>query len=203
MKTLFLAALDVEPDRRTCFLEEQCGGDGALRREVDALLAADQQPSELFAGPSDAAAWFRSAVTDRVEGHEQPRPAPGRIGSYRIIRTLGRGGMGTVYEAIQDQPRRTVALKLLHASTASPRIARRFVREAQFLARLNHPNIVTVFEVGEHDGQPFIAMEYLKGQSLKEIIASTDIDTDRVIERTQFELSQVTVPPAVAAAAPA
>ena len=187
VKTLFLAALDVEPDRRARFLDEQCAGDGTLRRDVDALLDADEQPSELFDGPSDAAAWFRSAVTDRVQGDEEGRPAPARIGTYRIVRTLGRGGMGTVYEAIQDQPRRAVALKLLHASSVSPRIARRFVREAEFLARLNHPNIARVYEAGTHDdgfgGVPFFTMELIEdARPITEHAAARGLDVNERIE---------------------
>ncbi len=187
VKTLFLAALDVEPDRRPGFLDEQCAGDGAMRREVDALLDADEQPSELFDGPKDVAAWFRSAVTDRVLGDEELRPAPARIGSYRIVRTLGRGGMGTVYEAIQDQPRRSVALKLLHASIVSPRIARRFIREAEFLARLNHPNIARVYDAGTHDdgfgGVPFFTMELIEdARPITEHAAARGLDVNERIE---------------------
>ena len=93
------------------------------------------------------------------------RPIPERIGNYRIIRLLGEGGMGAVYEAEQDQPRRTVALKVIKSSWASPSLLRRFEQESQALARLHHPGIAQVYEAGTADSgtglQPFFAMEYI------------------------------------------
>ncbi len=93
------------------------------------------------------------------------RSIPERIGHYRIIRLLGEGGMGAVYEAEQDQPRRTVALKVIKSSWASPSLLRRFEQESQALARLHHAGIAQVYEAGTADSgtglQPFFAMEYI------------------------------------------
>src|SRR5262245_31105179 len=96
-------------------------------------------------------------------------PLPTRLGEYRILRPVGRGGMGVVYEAVQEPLGRRVALKVLPVlSRSDPTLRERFRREAQATARLHHPNIVQIFEVGEHDGQPFLALEFIDGPSLAE-----------------------------------
>src|SRR5262249_42698959 len=96
-----------------------------------------------------------------------PEPAvepalPPRIGHYRILRLLGEGGMGTVYEAEQDNPRRTVALKVIQPGLISPALLRRFGQEAQILGRLPHPGIAQIYEAGvAEDGKPFFALEFI------------------------------------------
>lgn len=113
---------------------------------------------------------------DLTEGVKNRPPAPAlvpkTIGNYRIIRIIGEGGMGTVYEAEQEAPRRTVALKVIRAGVASTSQLRRFDYEAQILGKLDHPGIATVFEAGTFDTgagpQPFFAMEMVKGRSLTE-----------------------------------
>ncbi len=95
-----------------------------------------------------------------------------RLGDFRILREIGRGGMGVVYEAIQESLDRHVALKVLPASySSSPRVLRRFHREAQAAARLHHMNIVSVFGVGQHEGRHFYVMEYIEGCSLDRVLA--------------------------------
>ena len=98
---------------------------------------------------------------------KQHQVIPARIGHYRIVRLLGEGGMGAVYEAEQDQPKRTVALKVIKSSWASPSLLRRFEQESQALARLHHPGIAQVYEAGTADSgtglQPFFAMEFIAG----------------------------------------
>jgi WD40 repeat protein len=94
---------------------------------------------------------------------------PERIGDYRLLRLIGRGGMGVVYEAVQESTQRHVALKMLGRLSLADSVAReRFRREAEATARLEHPNIVQVLEVGEHQGLPFLALEYVAGPSLAE-----------------------------------
>ncbi len=164
VKAIFLAALDVDPQRRSGYLQEQCGDDAALREDVAALLAADARPGGTIDSTSVAAAWIRAAASEAAA--EEPAPAHQRIGPYRIVRTLGAGGMGTVYEAVQERPQRRVALKLLHAALVSPHVTRRFVREAELLARLEHPHIARVYDAGTHDdgfgGAPYFAMELVQ-----------------------------------------
>jgi len=101
---------------------------------------------------------------------ERPPGVPEMIGRYRILRVLGEGGMGTVYEAEQDQPRRSVALKVIKAAWASPQLLQRFERESQALGRLHHPGIAQIYEAGSAETPmgllPFFAMELIRGEPL-------------------------------------
>ncbi len=105
------------------------------------------------------------------------------VSHYRILEKLGSGGMGEVFLAEDTELQRRVALKFLprHFSVDA-NVRARFKREAQALAALNHPNIVTVFQVAEHQGQPFIAMEYVEGQPLKQLVASGDLGLERILD---------------------
>jgi len=109
------------------------------------------------------------------------RGLPATIGRYRILRLLGEGGMGAVYEAEQDQPRRTVALKVIKTGLASSELLRRFAQESQALARLDHPGIAQVYESGAADTafgpQPYFAMEFIQGESLKEYAEAQHLKT--------------------------
>src|SRR5687768_8091789 len=97
-------------------------------------------------------------------------PPPTKLGDFRIVRELGRGGMGVVYEAVQESLGRRVALKLLLAhARLDPAKRARFLREAQAAARLHHTNIVPVFGVGEHDGTPYYVMQYIPGCGLHDV----------------------------------
>jgi len=97
---------------------------------------------------------------------------PATIGRYRIVRLIGEGGMGAVYEAEQDQPRRTVALKVIKPGLASPELLRRFAQEAQALGRLQHPGIAQIYDAGTADtgygSQPYFAMEFIRGAALRD-----------------------------------
>ena len=105
------------------------------------------------------------------------------ISHYKVIEKLGAGGMGEVFLAEDTELGRQVALKFLPAAlTNDPDVLARFKREAQALAALNHPHIVTVYQVVEHDDQPVMVMEYVSGKSLRDVASSGDVAFDDVLE---------------------
>jgi hypothetical protein len=154
-KQLFGLASDLAPGDRLAFLERECGGDRRLREHVERLLELDADGD---AGPEPLVAVGELFDRRQVVGE--------RVGRYRIVRRLGAGGMGTVYEAEQDHPRRSVALKLMHEALASGRAQRRFAFEIEVLGRLQHPGIAHVYEAGtvEIEGRatPYFAMELVR-----------------------------------------
>jgi serine/threonine-protein kinase len=153
---LFAAALDRPPAERAAFLDAACGDDAALHAAVARLLAA-RGASETFLETTQAIDW----VAPLLAAPEMPDP---QIGPYRIERTLGRGGMGTVYLATRDDVDKQVALKLVRAPFADPSRIERFLQERTVLAQLEHPHIARLLDAGTTpDGTPYFAMEYANG----------------------------------------
>src|SRR5262249_30004587 len=111
---------------------------------------------------------------------------PGTIGRYRVLRLVGEGGMGAVYEAEQDQPRRTVALKVIRPGLANPELLLRFGQESQALGRLQHPGIAQIYEAGSADTgfgpQPYFAMEFIRGESLRRYAESKHLGVQQRLE---------------------
>ncbi|MEW6210822.1 MAG: protein kinase [Acidobacteriota bacterium] len=163
---LFHSALEREPDQRAAFLGQACGGDEALRGEVESLLAAHEQEGSFFETVS-------VKVASEMLAQEKARRMAGRtLGHYELLSLLGAGGMGEVYLAQDTRLKRRVALKLLPAEfTSDPNRVRRFEREAQAASALNHPGIVTIYEIAETDGAHFIAMELIEGRTLRESLS--------------------------------
>lgn len=159
------AARELNSSERASFLVRECAGDDPLRQEVESLLAS-------AAGARDFL--DRSAMEDGAALFEDERfsPAPGRqIGAYLIQEKLGTGGTGEVYLAHDSRLGRKVALKLLDTGFLEDSASRtRFLREARLASSLDHPNICTIHEVGEAAGRPFIAMQYVEGKTLRDVI---------------------------------
>jgi predicted Ser/Thr protein kinase len=162
VKRLYQEARGLGGPERERFLAERCAGQADLRAEIEALLDETETLGSFLETPAP-----RALDGDHDEGLA---PHPERIGAYRILQPLGFGGMGVVYLAEQESPRRAVALKLLRFDSASPRQLERFEREAELLGRLAHPGIARVYEAGwavtETGRRPFFAMEYVEGQAL-------------------------------------
>jgi WD40 repeat protein/predicted Ser/Thr protein kinase len=166
---------DVPADQREAVLRAACGDDLALRAEVEWLLAVDDRlaPAEGQAGFLQSPFRRTSGPTEPASGAAQPAAGklrlPDHIGRYRVVRVLGEGGMGTVYEAEQDEPRRTVALKVMRPGHDSAELRRRFAQEARILGRLHHTGIAQVYDAGATaDGGLYFAMEFIRGLPLGE-----------------------------------
>jgi WD40 repeat protein len=170
VQALFDAALAKGPDERAAFLLEACAGDAALQAEVLALLAhADQVERDNFLPPPSAPT-ARSA--DDAPGAALPPPLPG----CEFLGELGRGGMGVIYQVWQTHLNRKVALKVISAAAcAGPEGRARFRTEAEALARLQHPNIVQIHDLGEYDGQPYLVLELVEGGSLSRKLAGAPL----------------------------
>lgn len=168
LEELFQQAVDLPVAERAGFVERACGGEAALRAELEALLAEDASGTKgVLATP---ASHLMEASDDADE------PVPERLGPFRIVRVLGEGGMGRVYEAEQDSPRRTVALKVIQPGVMSRSALRRFELEAQVLAGLKHPGIAQIHQTGsvpqgsdaDAPPRPYFAMEMVRGPGLME-----------------------------------
>ena len=163
-------ALELPPEERGPFLDRTCGGDPALRAAIEDLLKADSEAGTFLGAPVDlsilALGPGDGAEADAAAG------AGTAIGAYKVVREIGRGGMGVVYEAEQNRPRRRVALKvILGGRHVDATTVRRFEREAESLARLKHPSIAAIYESGCTDeGQHFFAMELVPGRRLSDVL---------------------------------
>jgi eukaryotic-like serine/threonine-protein kinase len=170
------AALKRSPDERAGFLREACAGDEELRREAESLLAYDSRAGSFLEEP----ALKRTAAL--IEADSAESLVGRRIGHYEIISKIGSGGMGDVYLARDTSLDRRVALKLLPADfmTDAERV-RRFTQEAKAASALDHPNVCTIYEVGQSSSFLYIAMQYIEGVTLKQLIGSRPLKLDALL----------------------
>jgi serine/threonine protein kinase len=178
MESIYHAALGREPEERSKFLAETCAGDEDLLGEIASLLAQHSDAP----GPLDEPAW--NVLTTLFENAEEsPLPSGTQLGAYTIASLLGAGGMGMVYEAEDSKLNRHVAIKLLPEGVSRQKQGiERLWREARAASALNHPNIATIYAIEEYEGCPFIVMERLEGQSLKQLIGGKPVKLETLLE---------------------
>lgn len=170
------SALEHSPAEREAYLAKACAGDEQLRREVLTLMASHEQAGSFLALPA------LQGSGDVFE--DEPKLKAGNlIGAYRITRPIGRGGMGEVYLGMHTTQSREVALKILpHHFLDDVQRVQRFRREAQAVLALNHPNVVTVYDIGEAEGVHFISTEFVEGQTLRERLMTTRLTIEEAID---------------------
>jgi Tol biopolymer transport system component len=177
VEELYHQALRRSEAERDRFLESACGGDEALRREVENLLAYQKKAGQFLDAPAmDVAARMLARTVDR-------KLVGSRLGPYEVLSSLGEGGMGEVYLARDSRLERQVAIKVLPADVAEdPERLRRFVREAKAVSALNHPNIATIYEIDEAEGVHYLAMEYVKGETLEARVRRAGLDLPELLD---------------------
>ncbi|UCG16916.1 MAG: serine/threonine protein kinase [Phycisphaerales bacterium] len=188
---LVVAAKDRPADERDDFLIRVCGDDRKLLDEVRSLLAAEDQPTPMI-GISGVDVGTGSTQIEQINellsksGADFGRVVPQRIDRYEIVRVIGEGGMGVVYEARQENPPRTVALKVIRAGLSGTHLLKRFQHEAQVLGQLHHHGIAHIYEAGTATlktgsggvvERPFLAMEFIRGEPLSRYAQKNALDT--------------------------
>src|SRR5437762_10397954 len=174
---LFQSAVERAPGERAAFLHEACRGDEDLRREVDSLLTSHERSENFIELPA-----FQ--VAPELVTNDRAGTLVGKvIGHYRIESLIGVGGMGEVYLARDERLGRKIALKLLPDNlTMDETQLSRFKTEARSASALNHPNILTVYEIGAEGNMQFIATEFIEGITLRASLAHGRINPDRALE---------------------
>lgn len=180
---VFAGACECADGERASHLDRACGSDALLRSRVEAMLQSDAE-GEAFV--HDAAVMIRAGVEESMQDDGQSEGAPTRIGHYRIQRKIGEGGMGVVYLAEQDHPRRSVAVKVIRSGVMSRELLRRFEFEAQVLGQLRHPGIAHVYEAGSAESDrgelSYFAMEFVEGPPLDRYARENKLGTRKRLE---------------------
>lgn len=177
IERIYHAALERDERQRSLYLQEMCQSDEELRKEVESLLARAERAEPFIESPALelAAKSLAAEPSDSLLGK--------RLGAYEILKPLGSGGMGVVYQGRDSRLDRFVAIKVLSPGVeADPHRMRRFLLEAKAASALNHPNVATIYEIGESDSGRFIAMEYVDGQTLAARIKSSPLGVGQIVE---------------------
>ena len=174
---LYQAAVDHESNQRAAFLDRACAGDTDLRREVDSLIAAHDQAGSFITEPA------LKLAAKSLAGDQTSTLIGAMFSHYRIESLLGVGGMGEVYLAEDTSLGRKIALKLLPKYfTRDAERLRRFEQEARSASALNHPNILTIYEIGQDDGHHYTATEFVDGETLREHLTNTLMTVGEVLD---------------------
>jgi serine/threonine protein kinase len=178
---LYHEALERSPDERAAYLKEACAGDEELRRRVEALILAHNRAGEFLAAPG-------LSLLSSLPPNRKPMIAAGvKFGQYEVVSLIGIGGMGEVYQAYDTRLGRHIALKLLPTQyTQDADRVRRFKQEARAASSLNHPNIITIYDIGEaylgEGATHFIATEYIDGQTLRQRLNEAPINLPEALQ---------------------
>jgi eukaryotic-like serine/threonine-protein kinase len=177
VKQIFQSAIECPPDERAAFLAQACQDDHKLRSEVESLISSHDQAGDSIE------AMAVEAATEMLED-DQARSIIGKqIGHYQVLSHIGRGGMGEVFLAQDTSLRRRVALKLLRIEfTRNEERLRRFQQEARAASALNHPNILTIHEIGQEGSLHFMATEYVEGETLRQHIVSAPMTLGQTLD---------------------
>jgi eukaryotic-like serine/threonine-protein kinase len=188
LQRIFFQACRLDESELTTFLDRACQGEPELRAEVEALLQADSVEVQLLDAAQDVsgAQLLAESMARTGELAAPEAELPEQIGRYRILRFLGEGGMSTVYEAVQEEPKRRVALKVVRPSMVTAPLLKRFRLETQIQANLNHPGIAQIYETGGvaegEGGQPYFAMELIEGEELHRYADIHDLGKNQRLE---------------------
>src|SRR5437763_10747065 len=177
IKALLQSALEYGPKQRAAFLAEACAGDQSLRRDVDSFIFSYEEAGDFIEVP--AFELMGESLTN-VHGASIIGQS---FGPYQILEHLGAGGMGDVYLAEDVRLGRKVAVKILPVGfTWDNERVRRFQQEARSASALNHPNILTIFEIGEVDSRHFIATEFIEGETLRQRLVKSHMEINEVLD---------------------
>lgn len=176
---VFSAWLDLEEKDQRRYLEEACGGDTELLKQVELLIAAHQQSNDFLEEP------VIHAVAETLAGDDPIFETGQKIGSYRILKEIGRGGMGAVYLAARadDQYQKQVAIKVIKRGMDTTQVLRSFRNERQILASFDHPNIARLLDAGSTEsGLPYFVMEYVEGKPIDQYCNSNHLNITQRLE---------------------
>src|ERR1051326_3559570 len=182
IENLYFAARELEPEKQKAFLTEACEDDAQLLRDVESFLSHDAAAADFLETPAiDMAARI---IEQREQRAAARRLSPGAVVDPYVIDSLvGAGGMGEVYRAHDPRLERFVALKFLPEKYLEDEIAlERFKREARAASAINHPCICTVYDIGTHQQRPYLVMELLQGESLRERIAGKALPAGELLD---------------------
>jgi eukaryotic-like serine/threonine-protein kinase len=178
IQQVYHTAREQEADSRAIFIATACGGDEELRQEVESLLAQSETCDAFLEKPA-----MHIAATQQARDQAKWKLAAKTMSHYRVIQELGAGGMGIVYLARDETLDRQVALKVLPTGSLADETARKRLRnEALALAKLSHPNIETIYELGTQDGVDFLVTEYVAGTTLADRIASGPLPESELLK---------------------